>query len=39
MWNIVDENDSSTLPQVEYGYFIKTFELEQGEKWYELSTY
>ena len=27
MWNIVDENDSSTLPQVDYGYFIKTFEL------------
>ena len=30
MWNIIDENDSSTLPQVDYGYFLVTLEYYAG---------
>ena len=30
MWNIIDENDSSTLPQVDYGYFLVTLEYYTG---------
>ena len=30
MWNIIDENDSSTLPQVDYGYFLVTLEYYGG---------
>ena len=30
MWNVIDEKDSSTLPQVEYGYFLVTLEYYDG---------
>ena len=30
MWNVIDEQDDSTLPQVEYGYFLVTLEYYGG---------
>ena len=30
MWNVIDEQDDSTLPQVDYGYFLVTLEHYSG---------
>ena len=30
MWNVIDEQDDSTLPQVDYGYFMVTLEYYDG---------
>ena len=30
MWNVIDEQDDSTLPQVDYGYFLVTLEYYGG---------
>ena len=31
MWNIINESDSSTLPQVDYGYFLVTLVYYTGD--------
>ena len=30
MWNVIDEQDDSTLPRVDYGYFLVTLEHYSG---------
>ena len=30
MWNVIDEQDDSTLPQVDYGHFLVTLEYYSG---------
>lgn len=30
MWNVIDEQDDKSLPQVEYGYFLVTLEYYEG---------
>lgn len=30
MWNVIDERDGSTLPQVDFGYFLVTLEYYGG---------
>ena len=30
MWNVIDEQDDSTLPQVDYGHFLVTLEYYGG---------
>ena len=32
MWNVIDEQDDSTLPQVDYGHFLVTLEY-YGDGW------
>ena len=30
MWNVIDESDDSTLPQVDFGYFLVTLQYYDG---------
>ena len=30
MWNVIDENDPLTLPQVDFGYFLVTLQYYDG---------
>lgn len=30
MWNVIDEQDDLSLPQVDYGYFLVTLEYYEG---------
>lgn len=31
MWNVIDESDDSTLPQVDFGYFLVTLQYYDGK--------
>ena len=31
MWNVIDENDPTSLPQVDFGYFLVTLQYYDGK--------